>query len=165
MRGEIDKYSWCDIGSSYLMNELSAAYLYAQLENVDKITERRVAIWNMYYTGLKSLEEKGLIELPSVPDDCKHNAHMFYIKLINSVDRNKVITTLKEKGVYSVFHYIPLHSSVAGKKYGIFVGEDEYTTKESERLVRLPMYYDLKDDEVEIVIEKVIEVMTRLDNR
>lgn len=154
-RGEIDKYSWVEAGSSYLPSELNAAYLYAQLEIADEMNEKRLASWKQYYAELKDLAEKGCIELPFVPDACKHNAHMFYIKTRDLEERTGLIRYLKEKDIGAVFHYVPLHSSEAGRKYGRFHGEDKYTTKESNRLVRLPMFYGLTEDEISFVTEAV----------
>jgi dTDP-4-amino-4,6-dideoxygalactose transaminase len=156
-RGQVDKYSWVDLGSSYLPSELNAAYLYAQLEEAEKINEDRLNSWNLYYELLSPLQEKGFIDLPFVPENCVHNAHMFYIKCANLEERTKLIDYLKENEILSVFHYIPLHSSRAGLKYGEFVGEDVYTTIESERLLRLPMYYGLKNEEIEYITFKVKE--------
>lgn len=152
-RGQIDKYTWVDCGSSYLPSELNAAYLYAQLEQADAITENRLECWNKYYELLKPLAEKGIIDVPFIPEHCVHNAHMFYIKAKNLEERTDLINHLKENGITTVFHYIPLHSAPAGLKYGRFYGEDKFTTKESERLVRLPMYYGLKKSDVEKVCE------------
>lgn len=156
-RGQVDKYTWVDMGSSYLPSELNAAYLYAQLENAQLIYDNRMNSWNRYREGLQELEKKGLIELPYIPENCKHNAHMFYVKCKDLEERTKLIDYLKQNGIYAVFHYIPLHSAEAGLKYGRFHGEDKYTTKESERLVRLPLYYGLKEEEVKLVIDKVKE--------
>lgn len=156
-KGQVDKYTWVDMGSSYLPSELNAAYLYAQLENAQLIYDDRMNSWNRYRKGLQELEKKGLIELPYIPENCKHNAHMFYIKCKDLEERTKLIDYLKQNGIYAVFHYIPLHSAEAGLKYGRFHGEDKYTTKESERLVRLPLYYGLKEEEVKLVIDKVKE--------
>lgn len=153
-RGQIDKYTWVAAGSSYLPSELNAAYLYAQLEQADKIYEDRMNSWNRYYEMLSDLEQAGKIQLPVVPKECKHNAHMFYIKAKDLEERTALIDFLKANGVSSVFHYIPLHSAPAGMELGRFNGEDRYTTKESERLLRLPMYYGLGDN-VEYVAEKV----------
>lgn len=154
-RGQVDKYSWVDVGSSYLPSELNAAYLYAQLEEAEMINDNRLKTWDLYYKGLKELEDKKLIELPIIPDYCKHNAHMFYIKCKNLEERSALINYLKEEGIYAVFHYVPLHSSEAGLKYGRFHGEDEFTTKESERLVRLPMYYGLEAEKTKYVIDTI----------
>lgn len=145
-RGQIDKYTWVDAGSSYLPSELNAAYLYAQLVEAQKIYDSRMLCWNTYYKGLKEIAESGRIELPVVPEGCEHNAHMFYIKLRDLGDRTKFISYMKENGVSCVFHYVPLHSAPAGRKYGRFNGEDIYTTRESERLVRLPLYYGLTEE-------------------
>lgn len=156
-RGQVDKYTWVDMGSSYLPSELNAAYLFAQLENADLIFNDRMNSWNKYNEGLKILQEKNKIELPYIPKDCKHNAHMFYIKCRNLEERTKLIEFLKKNEIYAVFHYIPLHSAEAGLKFGRFSGEDKYTTKESERLLRLPLYYGLKSEEVDYIISKVKE--------
>ncbi|MDA3733209.1 dTDP-4-amino-4,6-dideoxygalactose transaminase [Niameybacter massiliensis] len=156
-RGQVDKYTWVDYGSSYLPSELNAAYLYAQLEEADKINEARLNIWNTYNKELKELEMSGMIQLPYIPEDCVHNAHMYYIKLKDIKQRQEFIAYMKENDVQTVFHYIPLHSAPAGKKYGVFHGEDEYTTKESERLVRLPLYYGLQQEEVEHIVRMIKE--------
>lgn len=153
-RGQIDKYTWVDIGSSYLPSELNAAYLWAQLEQADKINANRLDNYKKYYEGLKPLQDKGKIELPVVPKECIHNAHMFFIKTANLQERTALINFLKEQDIMAVFHYIPLHSSPAGKQYGV-MDKDIYTTKESERLVRLPMYYGLI--ETNYIIDKVLE--------
>ena len=155
-RGQIDKYTWIDAGSSYLPSELNAAYLWAQLEKAQEIYDDRMSSWNTYYQGLKYLEEKGVLELPKVPEGCVHNAHMFYVKVSNIEERTKLIDFLKEKGVNAVFHYVPLHTAPAGMKYGEFRGEDVYTTRESERLTRLPLYYGLGKD-----VEKVIDAVNQ----
>jgi dTDP-4-amino-4,6-dideoxygalactose transaminase len=154
-RGEIDKYTWVDAGSSYLPSELNAAYLYAQLEKSQKIYANRMACWEYYYKLLTPLALKGYIELPFVPEVCVHNAHMFYIKCKDIKERTEMISYLKDKQIYTVFHYIPLHSSPAGLQFGEFHGEDKFTTRESERILRLPMYYKLSLDEVEEVAEAV----------
>ena len=154
-RGQIDKYTWVDFGSSYLPSELNAAYLYAQLEEADKIDEHRMAIWNLYNERLAPLEEAGYIERPFIPDYAKHNAHMFYIKVKDLSVRSRLIAFLKENGVHSVFHYIPLHSATAGLKFGRFNGEDVYTTRESERLMRLPMYYSLSLEDANYVVDTI----------
>ncbi len=154
-RGQVDKYRWQNYGSSYLPSDMNAAYLYAQLELADEITAARLARWNQYKELLTPLAEEGRIELPYVPDYCEHNGHMFYIKTKDLQERTELIGFLKEKGVLSVFHYVPLHSAPAGIKYGRFHGEDKYTTKESERLVRLPMFYTLTADQTEYIAEQV----------
>lgn len=156
-RGQIDKYTWVNYGSSYLPSDMNAAYLYAQLEMAEEINDARLSVWNRYYEGLKELKEEGKIELPYIPEGCVHNAHMFYIKAKDLEERTALISFLKENGILSVFHYIPLHSAPAGLKYGEFRGEDEYTTKESERLARLPMYYGLTMEQVDYIISKVKE--------
>ncbi len=148
-RGQIDKYTWVNYGSSYLPSDMNAAYLYAQLEIADEINEARLALWNRYYGNLLPLARAGKIELPVVPEGCVHNAHMFYIKAKDIEERTAFIEYLKENGIMSVFHYIPLHTAPAGLKFGRFHGEDVYTTKESERLARLPMYYGLTEDQVD----------------
>ena len=156
-RGQVDKYTWIDLGSSYLQSELNCAYLYAQIENPDIINNDRLQSWNTYYELLTPLKEKGCIDLPVVPEGCVHNAHMFYIKTKDLEERSKLIAFLKENGIGAVFHYIPLHSSPAGQQFGRFHGEDKYTTKESERLLRLPMYYGLEKKDIEYVVSKIKE--------
>ena len=156
-RGQIDKYTWQNFGSSYLPSDMNAAYLWAQLEMADEINDARLAVWNRYYEGLKELAEAGKIELPVVPEGCVHNAHMFYIKAKDLEERTALIDHLKANGILAVFHYIPLHSAPAGQKFGRFHGEDVYTTKESERLCRLPMYYRLQQEQVDYIISKVKE--------
>lgn len=156
-RGQVDKYTWVDKGSSYLPSELNAAYLYAQLENADLIYNDRMNTWNKYKELLQELADKNLIELQYIPEDCKHNAHMFYIKCKDLDERTNLINFLKENDINAVFHYIPLHSAEAGLKFGRFHGEDKYTTKESERLLRLPLYYGLKEKDVEFISSKIKE--------
>lgn len=156
-RGQIDKYTWVNYGSSYLPSDMNAAYLYAQLEVADKVNDARKACWDRYYENLKPLQEEGKIDLPFIPEGCVHNAHMFYIKTADIEVRTKLIAFLKSNEILSVFHYIPLHSAPAGKKYGRFHGEDKYTTKESERLLRLPMYYKLTIEQVDYICDKVKE--------
>ena len=154
-RGQIDKYTWVEAGSSYLPSDMNAAYLWAQLQKADEINENRLQSWNRYYEGLKDLEEAGKIELPYIPEYCEHNAHMFYIKAKDLEERSELISYLKENGVTAVFHYIPLHTAPAGKEYGRFHGEDKYTTKESERIVRLPMYYELDEQDAKKVMDLI----------
>lgn len=154
-RGEIDKYTWIAAGSSYLPSELNAAYLWAQLEQAEKIYSDRMNSWHAYYERLVPLAKEGRISLPSIPEGCVHNAHMFYIKLKDLNERTALISFLKGHGVAAVYHYIPLHSSPAGEKYGCFYGEDVYTTKESERLLRLPMYYGLKESDIDYICDLV----------
>ncbi|WP_338938107.1 dTDP-4-amino-4,6-dideoxygalactose transaminase [Fusobacterium pseudoperiodonticum] len=156
-RGQVDKYTWVDKGSSYLPSELNAAYLYAQLENADLIYNDRMNTWNKYKELLQELADKNLIELQYIPEDCKHNAHMFYIKCKDLDERTSLIDFLKENNINAVFHYIPLHSAEAGLKFGRFHGEDKYTTKESERLLRLPFYYGLKGENVKYITSKIKE--------
>lgn len=157
LRGQIDKYTWVEAGSSYLPSDMNAAFLWAQLQEADKINDDRLAAWDRYYKGFEQLEQEGFVTRPIIPEECKHNAHMFYLKAEDLETRTKLISFLKENGVMAVFHYVPLHSAPAGEKFGEFVGEDKYTTKESDRLVRLPMYYGLSESETDKVIEKVIE--------
>lgn len=156
-RGEIDKYSWVDFGSSYLPSELNAAYLFAQLEQAERINNDRLASWRGYHERLKALADKEAIELPFVPEGCVHNAHMFYIKTKDQEERARLIEHLKKNGVNAVFHYVPLHSAPAGLKYGRFHGEDRFTTCESERLLRLPMYYGLTESDIDKVCAMVSE--------
>ena len=155
IRGQVDKYTWVDVGSSYLQSELNCAYLYGQIENPDIINNDRLRSWNLYYELLKPLADKGRIELPVIPPECTHNAHMFYIKTKDISVRTRLITYLKENGIGAVFHYIPLHSSPAGQVFGRFHGEDKYTTKESERLLRLPMYYGLNVNEIKYIVKSL----------
>ena len=156
-RGQIDKYTWVDMGSSYLPSDMNAAYLYSQLEVADKINEDRLASWNHYYERLTALADDEKISLPYVPEECKHNAHMFYIKCKDIDERQALIKHLAANDIMAVFHYIPLHSAPAGKSLGRFHGADEYTTKESERLLRLPMFYGLKPDQVDLICDKITE--------
>lgn len=156
-RGQIDKYTWVNYGSSYLPSDMNAAYLYAQLQLADEITQHRIDCWNRYYERLKPLAETGRIELPTVPEGCVHNAHMFYIKAADIEERSSFISFMKENGVHCVFHYIPLHTAPAGIKFGRFHGEDRYTTRESERLVRLPMFYSLTLEQVDGICDTVME--------
>ncbi len=156
-RGQIDKYTWVEKGSSYLPSEMNAAYLYAQLELAQEITANRMATWERYNNAFMELQEAGKVELPYIPDDCTHNAHMFYLKCKDLEERSALIAFLKENDILAVFHYVPLHTAPAGLKYGRFHGEDKYTTKESERLVRLPLYYGLEPEKTDYIIEKVKE--------
>ncbi len=156
-RGQVDKYRWMEFGSSYLPSDMNAAYLYAQLEMANEINEARMHVWNMYNEELSDLKTAGKIELPYIPKECVHNAHMFYLKTANLDERTKLIDFLKKNEILSVFHYVPLHTAPAGVKYGRFHGEDKYTTKESDRLVRLPLYYGLRDDQVDYIVSKVKE--------
>lgn len=156
-RGQVDKYTWVDFGDSYLPSELNAAYLWGQLEHAEEINQNRLDTWNCYYQGLKPLADAGKIELPHIPPECTHNAHMFYIKLADLSERTAFISHMKAQGISCVFHYVPLHSSPAGLKFGRFSGEDVYTTRESDRLVRLPMYYGLSAEDRETVIKSVFK--------
>lgn len=160
-RGQIDKYTWVDAGSSYLPSELNAAYLWAQLEQADMVNDNRLKSWNLYKELLTPIAEKEYITLPYIPEECTHNAHMFYIKTKNLEERSALISYLKENGVLAVFHYIPLHGAPAGRKYGEFIGEDKYTTRESERLVRLPMYYNLSEEDITYVAELISRFYAR----
>ena len=159
-RGQVDKYTWVDIGSSYLPSEFNVSYLYGQLLFADEINNNRLNSWKYYYDRLSEYENGDFFELQKVPVGCVHNAHMFWVKLKNITERKKFITYLKEKQIDGVFHYVPLHSSLAGKNYGVFCVIDRYTTKESERLVRLPMFYKLSEDQMDEVIKNVIEFIT-----
>ncbi len=156
-RGQVDKYTWVDYGSSYLPSDMNAAYLWAQLEQADAINNDRLASWNRYHEAFAPLEEAGLLVRPTVPEGCTHNAHMYYVKLWDLAERTDFIAFLKERGIQSVFHYIPLHSAPAGLKFGRFEGEDEFTTAESERLARLPLYYGLTEADQAQVIAAVQE--------
>ena len=161
LRGQVDKYTWVDMGSSYLPSEMNAAYLLAQLENADAINDDRMSSWNAYYELLSPLAEAGHIELPVIPPECKHNAHMFYIKTADIEERTALAAHLKESDILAVFHYVPLHSAPAGTKFGRFHGEDRYTTNTFERLLRLPMYYGLGTDNVEFICDKIKEFYNR----
>lgn len=156
-RGQVDKYTWVDYGSSYLPSDMNAAYLWGQLEVADKINNNRLATWQTYYNSFKLLEEKGLVKLPVIPEECVHNAHMFYLKCRSLEERTRFISFLKERDIIPTFHYIPLHSSPAGMRFGRFNGEDEITTSESEKLVRLPMYYDMTSSDLSKVIDAVTD--------
>ena len=154
-RGQVDKYTWVDLGDSFLPSELNAAYLWAQLEMADEINEDRLSSWKSYYDAFADLEKKGLVTLPAVPEGCVHNAHMFYLKCRDLEERTALIAFLKERDILAVFHYVPLHSAPAGLRFGRFSGEDVYTTRESDRLVRLPLYYGLTADDQAKVIRAV----------
>ena len=154
-RGQVDKYTWVNIGSSFLPSDINAAYLMAQLEMADEINENRLQSWTRYNEGLQDLAQEGVIELPYIPEECTHNAHMFYIKTKDMEERKALISYLKERDIAAVFHYVPLHSAPAGLQFGRFHGEDRYTTKESERLLRLPMYYNLSESDQQKVIDAV----------
>jgi dTDP-4-amino-4,6-dideoxygalactose transaminase len=156
-RGQVDKYTWVDFGDSYLPSELNAAYLWGQLCEADRINNNRLETWEAYNTAFKNLEAEGKVELPYVPKECVHNAHMYYLKCKNLEERTAFIDHMKSKDILCVFHYVPLHSAPAGLKYGSFVGKDEFTTRESDRLVRLPLYYDISESDRTKVIESVLE--------
>lgn len=160
-RGQVDKYTWVNHGSSYLPSDMNAAYLWAQLELADVITEDRMKSWNAYYEQLADLQANGRIELPVIPKDCEHNAHMFYLKTKDLKERTALIAHLKEREIQTVFHYVPLHTAPAGERFGRFVGEDRYTTRESERLLRLPMYYGLEEEQVAYIVESIKEFYER----
>ena len=154
-RGMVDKYSWVDVGSSYLPSELNAAYLWGQLQNADEINNNRLNSWEIYHKNLLQLEVNGLVELPSIPNECKHNAHMFYIKVRDLDTRTQLLEHLKKNNILAVFHYIPLHSAPAGLKFGIFHAHDKFTTTESERLIRLPMFYNLETSSIHSVVDAI----------
>jgi len=156
-RGEVDKYTWVELGSSYLPSELNAAYLYAELENAQKIYDDRMASWNAYRERLQCLADAGDLQLPYIPAECVHNAHMFYLKVADLKTRTALIAHLVKNEILAVFHYVPLHNAPAGKRFGRFFREDVYTTKESDRLLRLPMFYGLKPEDLEFVCDKVKE--------
>jgi len=160
-RGMVDKYSWVDIGSSYLPSELNAAYLWGQLEKADEINQNRLNSWNLYNVGLKDLEDKGLVTLPNIPDECIHNAHMFYIKVKDIEERTALLEFLKQNDIFSVFHYVPLHSAPAGLKFSEFSGEDKFTTIESERLIRLPMFYGIGGHEIKYIIKSISDFFNK----
>ncbi len=154
-RGQVDKYTWVDFGDSYLPSELNAAYLWAQLQKAEEINENRLAVWKKYYKAFSEITDK--VDLPFIPEYAKHNAHMFYLKMKNLQERTEFITYMRKRDIFTVFHYIPLHSAPAGLKYGRFSGEDKYTTAESERLVRLPLYYGMAEEDTRTVIEETIK--------
>lgn len=156
-RGQVAKYNWVDFGDSYLQSDLNAAYLWAQLEAADEINKNRLASWNRYYKAFKPLADKGILELPTIPAGCVHNAHMFYLKCKDLETRQAYIQFMKKNDILCVFHYVPLHSAPAGPKFGRFAGEDEHTTPDSDRLVRLPMYYNLAEEDIQKVIDKTLE--------
>ena len=156
-RGMVDKYQWVDVGSSYLPSELQAAYLFAQLECATQINEQRLAAWNYYSNQFAQLAERGLVELATIPDDCQHNAHMFYVKVSGLEDRTALLDFLKRRDILAVFHYVPLHTAKAGSVFGYFSGEDRFTTRESERLLRLPMWFGITEDTQQQVVKAVFE--------
>ena len=154
-RGQVAKYNWVDFGDSYLQSDLNAAYLWAQLEIADEINQDRLDTWNAYHEAFRDLEEAGKLQRPVIPEGCVHNAHMYYLKCADLAERTRLISFMKERGILCVFHYVPLHSAPAGIKFGRFHGEDEYTTRESDRLVRLPLYYGMKEQDRQQVIDGV----------
>jgi len=160
-RGQVDKYTWVDIGSSFLPGELISAFLWAQMEEAESITKRRLAIWETYHQSLSELEKSDLLRRPIIPDGCVHNAHMYYILVSNLEQRNGLLTFLREKAIYAVFHYVPLHSSPAGLKYGRVSGEMVVTNEVSDRLVRLPMYYEMRVEDVDLVVEVVSKYFSK----
>ncbi|MCR8635986.1 dTDP-4-amino-4,6-dideoxygalactose transaminase [Paenibacillus radicis (ex Xue et al. 2023)] len=161
LRGQVDKYTWVDVGSSYLPSELNAAYLYAQFEKANEVNQNRLKSWRQYYEILTPLSREGFINLPFIPEHCEHNAHMFYIKTKNIHERTNLIDYLRKNNVIATFHYVPLHSSIAGNEYGVFQGNDEFTTKESERLLRLPFFYDLHSDQIELICNLIFKYYGR----
>ena len=160
-RGQVDKYTWVDIGSSYLPSDIIAAFLYAQMENADQIIAKRNLIYDLYMEGLRPLAEKGYIKLPFIPEDCRSNGHMFYIMTKSLEERTAVIEFLKEHGIMAVFHYIPLHSSPAGQRYGRACGTMEVTEQVSDCLLRLPLYYEMREEDVQFVVEKISQFYER----
>lgn len=164
-RGQIDKYTWVDYGSSYLPSEINAAYLWAQLEEADRINRDRLKIWEYYHDNLEELETLGYIKRPYIPEECVHNGHMYYIKVKDILERDKLLRYLKENHIIAVFHYIPLHISKAGRKYGRFCGEDIYTTKESERLIRLPLYYGISKQEIDYIVGYIKKYYNNYKNK
>lgn len=160
-RGQVAKYNWVDFGDSYLQSDLNAAYLWAQLQEADMINNNRLDTWNTYWNAFVDLEKAGIIELPTVPEGCIHNAHMFYIKCKDLDTRQRYIQYMKDNDILCVFHYVPLHSAPAGIKYGRFDGKDEHTTADSDRLVRLPLYYNIAADDLKKVIDKTKEFFLR----
>lgn len=155
LRGKVCKYTWVDIGSSYLPSELNAVFLFTNLEIAERIRKKRLKLWKRYYDNLSDLGNKGLLELPLIPAQCEHNAHTFYIKLKDNNQRQQMIDMLRDGGIQAVFHYVPLHTSAAGKKFGRFCGKDIYTTRESQRILRLPLYYDLKIRDVDYITGRI----------
>ncbi|GGJ59692.1 dTDP-4-amino-4,6-dideoxygalactose transaminase [Virgibacillus salexigens] len=155
IRGEIDKYTWRDVGSSYLLSELNAAYLSVQFQHANEINQNRRHSWAQYNHGLMNLQLDGAIELPTIPNVCEHNAHMYYIKLENEMERNQLRQFLKQNHITAATHYVPLHTAHAGKQFGLFVGEDRYTTTESDRLLRLPLYYGIGEEAINDVVNKI----------
>jgi dTDP-4-amino-4,6-dideoxygalactose transaminase len=156
-KGNVDKYTWVDLGSSYLLSEINAAFLCAQLQHADKVNAKRIRLWNRYHELLKPIADSGKTELMSIPSDCEQNGHLFFIKTKNATERENLIKYLNNKTIHPAFHYSPLHTSQAGKAFGRFEGTDKWTTIESERLLRLPMFYNLKPQE----ITEITAIITR----
>ena len=156
-RGQVDKYTWMNYGSSYLPSDMNAAYLWAQLELAEEINAKRISVWNYYQEALRDLVDRGLIEVPYVPKECTHNAHMFYVKTKDLKERTDFIAFMDQKGIMTPFHYVPLHTAPAGRKYARFHGEDRYTTSESDRLVRLPLFYAITEEQMEYVVRMTKE--------
>lgn len=157
MKGQVDKYTWVDIGSSYLPGEIIAAFLYAQLEEASSITKQRIKIWNKYHKKLEDLEKKGLIKRPFIPSYAQHNGHLYYVITKNLQARDKLISFLKRRGILTPFHYVPLHSSPAGKKYTRFAGTMKVTDRVASTLIRLPLFYDITDKEIEYVTQSIYD--------
>lgn len=160
-RGQVAKYNWVDFGDSYLQSDLNAAYLWAQLEVAEEINNNRLASWKLYWDAFKPLADRGIFELPTIPNECVHNAHMFYIKCKDLDTRQAYIQFMKENDILCVFHYVPLHSAPAGVKFGRFYGKDIFTTTESDRLVRLPLYYNISKNDLDKVIEKTVQFFSK----
>ena len=163
-RGQVAKYNWVDFGDSYLQSDLNAAYLWAQLEVADQINKNRIDTWNRYYKSFKELEANGIVQLPYIPQNCAHNAHMFYIKTKDLNTRQQYINFMKKNDILCVFHYVPLHSAPAGLKFGRFDGIDKNTTSCSDRLVRLPMYYNLSKTDQDKVIKKTQDFFGEIES-
>ena len=160
-RGQVAKYNWVGYGSSYLPSDINAAYLWGQLQYAEQINEQRLAVWDRYYKELQPLAQQGKVELPIVPEGCIHNAHIFYLKCKDLEQRTAFIDFMKQHEILCVFHYVPLHSAPAGLNYGVFVGEDKYTTSESDRLVRLPLYYNMTKADLDKVIQSILEFFNK----
>lgn len=156
-RGEVSKYTWMDLGSSYLPSELQAAYLWAQLQQLDVLTAYRLQLWNQYYEQLSPLSQRGCFQLPCIPERCEHNGHIFHIKLAEESERARLIQHLAAKGILAIFHYVPLHSAPAGLRFGRFHGVDQHTTRESSRILRLPLWHGLGSDTVSMIVKAVEE--------
>lgn len=156
-RGEVDKYTWQEVGSSFLPGELIAAFLWAQLEEAQRITEQRLALWEYYHQALEPWEARGLLRRPVVPDDCQHNAHMYYVLLVPEIDRQSLLNALKDRAINAVFHYVPLHSSPAGQRYGRVHGSMKVTDRQSEQLLRLPLWLGLTSEKQDWIVRSLVE--------